>query len=375
MKNSPEFEAFASAMRFRDELHKNFYITPRDNKPLYLDRKLSKQGLLIREATAQRPDLFQHFQDEEVQDNFCKSFLQYFAKTTSVSTSSAGGQYLISEPILPELLLLARNRSIALKYCKIHRMKQNILHVPKEATKVEVAWIDEGGSVIAGNSTFDEVKLQTRDVTTLTGKKIAVMVTVSNELLQDTSIDLVSTLLELFLDAMSQELDNQLFNGDGALVSGILTAASAHSVVLSGSAFSTITSTDISSAISKLEEGYLQKARFVVGRTQAHYLRNVKDSGLRPIFLNSNAGAPGTGEAYGFPAEVAEKISTADGSSAPFGVFGNFEKFLLGQRDDRAVIKSDPYMLAQLNQTRFLFTSRWGFGYGDNGAFCRIMNA
>jgi len=380
MKDSPELRLLQQALYFKDELHKNFYITPRKALGKCLGRDLEKQGNLIRKMVSQNPESFPYLNNEENLAEYSKDMIIFVQRVAdrlvskaSLLTSNTGG-YLIPAAVQPELALLARNYSYALRYATIWPMSENIRSVPTEFAKCEVAWIEEEGEITAQNPTFGQALLQTRDTVTLTAKKIAALVTLSNELLRDNSVDIVSVLTEAFLDAMGQELDNQMLNGDGAMVSGILTAAAGHSIVLSGTSFSTVTSTDISSVISKIEQGYLKDSRFVVGRMPAHYLRNIKDEQSRPIFIDGRAGEPGIGDCYGFNSEVSEKISSTDGTGQAFGAFGNLKKFFLGRRNGDIPVGADPITLFNKNQTRFRFVSRWGFAYADRNAFCRIIN-
>jgi HK97 family phage major capsid protein len=104
-----------------------------------------------------------------------------------------------------------------------------------------------------------------------------------------------------------------------------------------------------------------------------HFLRSLKDSNNRPIFAEIGGKVPNT--IYEFPVNMTENIATTDTTGKPFGVFGNFDYFLIGRRNGAMVIDVDPYSKFAIYQTQFRMVTRWGFDYGDVNAFCRIINA
>jgi HK97 family phage major capsid protein len=194
----------------------------------------------------------------------------------------------------------------------------------------------------------------------------------SNELIADADFDISSLLGEQFAYTQAMELDNQMFNGTGDPVSGVLTAKAGYSVVLGGASMSAITASDLSLAISKIEEGRLAGARFFFGRLASHYIRSLKDSQNRPIYAEIGGMTPRT--VYEFPTNVSEKITNTDGASTALGVFGNFNYFLLGRRAGAMVIDVDPYTRFAEWDTRFRMVSRWAMNYGDVNAFVRIIS-
>jgi len=364
---------WVSAKELTDDLKKKFYLMPRGTTfmPTYKGRMLSKQGAWFRRLINENPEDYPYLRNEEYQDDLCRWLIDIAQKATLTADST--GTYLIPTEIEPELFLLARNISFALKYCTVYPMSSIRKDVPKEATKFSVAWFAEGEQETGNEGTFGQAALQAKELVTLTARRLSGIATVSTEMLEDSAIDISSILSEAFLYAIAQELDNQMLNGDGTLVSGLLTAACENSVILTGTEFSTVLSTDLSLAISKLEEGYLRGARFVLNRMAHHYVRNIKDVNLRPIFTAGNMGVQGAIDVFGFPAEISEQISTIDGTGKPFGVFGNFKSFIIGQHTGTE-IWINPYRLFDQYQIQFKFNSKFGFAYGDNNTFCRILN-
>lgn len=120
--------------------------------------------------------------------------------TMTEGTGSTGG-YLVPEEFTNELLAFARLQSLGLRYCRVWPMSEMIRTVPVESTGVSVAWTSEGSAATETEPTVGEV--------TLTAKKLDAFGVVTNELLADSAIDIVSWLTQLFAEAIGQELDNQ----------------------------------------------------------------------------------------------------------------------------------------------------------------------
>lgn len=330
---------------------------------IYKGRRISKQGLLIRELVGRDPKSFDLFRNEQKIDEFCKFMLDVITRTALAEGGATTGATLVPDEFQMELIQLARNSSFALQNCRNLNMNTDTLYVPTETAFGSMTWESEAATKTASEPTFSNVQL--------TAKKLFGLAVSSNEMLQDSAIDIVSILTEQFAYNTAQELDNQVLNGTGDPVSGVLTAKAGYSVVLSGASMSALTAPDLSLAISKLQEGYTNGAQFVVGRLASHYLRALKDSQSRPIYNEVGGGMPP--QVYGFSRRMSEKITNTDAASVVLGVFGNFRYFLLANRLGAMSIEVDPYSLFTKYQTQFRMVTRWGMAVGQAEAFCRIM--
>ncbi len=337
-----------------------FYIlkTPR----YHGGRLISNQGEAIRKAAAENASRLRFLSHESNIDLLCRFFLDAMTHKDAVSSGNTGG-HLVPSEVVPDIFELARNSSIALRHSRLHVVGTGReITVPKELTHGSLSWV--------GESTQDTPSEPTFSAATLQLKGLRQTVEITNELLEDQSYDVVSHLFDQFTYLMASELDNQVFNGTGDPVSGLLTAACGYSTTLSGTAFSTIVPANITSSIAKIQEGRYKDLRFIVGRTQNHLLHSSSTAQLNPVvdpFDKLN-------RLYGFPVEVCEKVSSTDGSGKPFGVIGNFKSYILVRHKDLA-FQRDPYGKFDTNVTRLRFMSRWAFDIGDANSFCRLMTA
>lgn len=382
LENAPVFQA------------KNVYVGSSER---YLGYKVDKQMRDIRHIASKSPERFDVFSNPEKTDDYVKFMIdltkalksknpadharfqkrleEYVEKNQDDPVIKAAyaegatttGGYLVPTEYLWDMVQLARSRTFALDLCRVIPMGSNQMLVPTEATLPSVAWTAEAVAATESEGTFGQG--------TLTAKRLDAFATASNEQLADSALDMVGILTEQFGYAAALELDNQVLNGTGSPVSGVLTAACGNSVVLgTGSTnFSAQIADNYSNAIYSLSESDTANAQFIINRISKHYLRVLKDSQGRFIFANPGQGVPGA--IWEYPYRVSEKITSASAVSTAFAVFGDFQKFFIGRRLGFSSLDVDPYGLFTSNSTRFRLASRWAFLMARSSAFCRILTS
>ncbi len=328
----------------------------------YLGRKLHKQAQFIRELAGKSPAMFEAFCSEEKVDAFVKSMLNFICKATMNETTGSQGAYLVPDEFQWDIIRLAENQSYALQLATILTMNSDQLYVPAELTRPTMAWKGESAQMSQADATLAQVNLQAKKLTGYTA--------VTNELLQDSAIDVVGLITKQMAYGTAMELDNQMINGTGDPVSGLGTSAVTNIVNTATGAMSAITASDLSLLISKLAQGDLVNARMLVGRLALHYIRSLKDTYGQPIFANPGMNVPGT--IYGFPYALTENIANTDGAAKLMGVFGDFKKFIIARRQGSMVLESNPYSRFDYNETQFRMVTRWAMAIGRASAFARI---
>jgi HK97 family phage major capsid protein len=284
-------------------------------------------------------------------------------------TGSEGG-YLVPTELENEIIYISKQAGLE-KFCRTLGMQHKTKTVPALDNWPSVAWHSEEASITETEPTFAEISL--------TAKRLDAYATISNELLEDAAPDVVGFLVEIFGQAVAQEIDNQILNGTGTPCSGVLTAAAGYSVVLGAgkTSFSSVSGDDLSQMISKIESGARNGARFVFHKTISHYLRVMKDGSNRYVNVASPAQMPTVGMGmnfWGYPFEESDSAPSTSAANTPFGVFGNFYYFLLGNRSG-IKIDLDPYGLFTTNQTRVRIIRRVALAVGRPNAFCRLLTA
>ena len=281
-------------------------------------------------------------------------------------TDSEGG-YLVPTELEAELLFIQKLAGIEL-YCRPINMESKTRKVPSLSTWPTVAWTAEEGTITESEPVLAEVDL--------TAKRVDAYSIISNELIEDSAVDVQNMLIELFTQAVAQELDNQILNGTGDPVSGVLTAAAGNSVVLGSGevSFSSVDADDISDSVSQLDAGASAGARLFFHQTVIHHLRILKDSNSSYVFP---PGSASPGSMWGVPLlpnDKAPDTSTATQANKAFGVCGNFAYFLVGRRKGIS-FEMDPYGLFTTYQTRLRVIRRVALAIGQANAFCRFVSA
>lgn len=354
----------------------------------FLGRRLNKQARKIKERCIGNHS-FETFNDEEKVDEYTKfmismnellkakrfsisppaeaveTYLKAVEKADLNEGTDAEGGYTVPDEYQWDLIMLNKDQTFALNACKVIPMGSDRLKVPKELTRGSVAWKDEAATIDQSDPTFDQV--------TLTTDKLTALTVASNEYLADSQIDVVSLLTDQFSYAMGLEIDNQVLNGTGDPVSGVLTAAAGFSVVMSGNHFSTITFTEISELIDKIPEGYDNNLNLVFNKTIKHYIRTLKDSQNR--FLLNDPGGVTPGTVWEVPYIKTSQAPKTSGTSTAFVALGNWSYFYIGRRNGQMSLDVDPYGNFTTDQTRFRMITRWAFAIAQANAFARLITA
>lgn len=350
----------------------------------FLGYKVSKQLGSVRDMAAKNAGTFEVLGDEQKANEYAKfmiafikakvhdsaeakAYLADFYQKANLAEASTGA-YLVPDQYVWEMCMLARNATFALRECTVIPMSTDQMYVPAELTLASVTWTTpETGQLTAGEPTFNQVSLA--------AKRLDGIATITNELLNDTAVDIAGILSEQFGYAVAFELDNQVLSGTGTPVSGLTTAAAGYSVVLATTStnFSAMTADTFSDAIYKLESGDTYNARFIINRIGLNYVRKLKDTYGQYVFANPGAGVPGT--IWEYPYFMSEKITNTSAVSTAFAVFGNFKKYYIGRRMAAGALDVDPYGKFDYYQTRFRIISRWALAVGRSTAFVRLMTA
>lgn len=361
---------------------KNAHVFGIGRSSEYKGYKLNRQGAIFRKNLNQ----FETLRDEEAVDEFSKFMIDllkavrfkdqqamadlqkfYQEKATMVAGTDANGGFLVPDEFLMDIVGLGRDRTFALNECTVIPMSSDKMLVPAELTLASMNWKAESAQMAQGEPTFAQVQL---DAKNLTGFAI-----VTNQLLTDTAVDIVSILSEQFGYGTALELDNQVLNGTGDPVSGVLTAAAGFSVVLSTGKtnFSSVGFDDIVDLIDKIPEGLDINLRLVFNKTIKAALRKIKDSQNNYLLHQPGGVAPGT--VWEVPYINSSKGPKTTTASTVFMVCGNFRYFYIGRRAGAMTIDVDPYGRFDYNETRFRMVTRWAPKIARANAFARLITA
>lgn len=194
----------------------------------------------------------------------------------------------------------------------------NSRQIPALGTSVSVAWTDEGAAKTSTQPKFS--------VVTQTLKKLAAITPFTEEILEDSAINLTALVAELFAEAVAKEEDIQFFSGTGSPWTGVLNNSNVNKVDQALGDATQLTADDLLDMIDKTPSGALNGSKFYMHRTVLSVIRKLKDDNGAYIYQNPGQGLPAT--IWEYPVETSDAFpALADVSEGDqYVLFGNLKQ-------------------------------------------------
>ena len=214
---------------------------------------------------------------------------------------------------------------------------------------VTVTWEDENDTTTETSFSLGSVSVPV--------KKARAIVRISNELLEDSAVNILDLLSTLFAETFAIEEDKVLTVGAGGKQpQGFMTSGSI-STVNSGSS-GAFTMDGLLDLIYALPEQYAGNASLMVKRASVAALRKLKDSQNRPLWEPSaQAGQPAS--IYGYPVRTNEWMP-AIAAAAKAAIFADFKRLYLVADRVGMTIKRLDEKYADTDETGFIVRRRMG---------------
>lgn len=243
------------------------------------------------------------------------------ALTTSTGDTPKGG-YLIPPELQAEVMRLAETQyGLARREFRYLPFTGpgNSRTIPRLGSSVNVYWTNEGAKKTSTQPVFALV--------TQTMKKLAAIVPFTDELLEDSGINLTQLVAELFAEAVAKEEDTQFFNGTGSPWTGILNASGTGVVSLAtgNTTGANVTADSLLALIDATPTAALAGAKFYMHRSWLSVFRKLKGSDGQYIFSPGSQGI----EAFlgGYPVVTSDAFPAAPTTAAKaFVLFGNLNQ-------------------------------------------------
>lgn len=282
-------------------------------------------------------------------------------KASLVEGTDSRGGYYVPEVWETEVQALARLSSVAIRDCRIWPMSTDTTLIPKENGAVSVDWANEGSANSESEPTVAQI--------TLTAHRLGAYSESSTELVEDSFVDILSWLTELFAEAQGQAIDAQVFETGGTFTSSLPGNAGA---TISGSGgYSATTYTDFSNAITQMEAIRRIGAKYYFDKSMLHIVRTMKDGSNSLIWQLPNANKPGT--IYEYPYEEVPSMTDSPSAADTGFFFGNLKKaYALGRRRGMTM-KVNPYIKMKEEMVQFINNSRWDGAVVLPGAYVEYI--
>ena len=245
------------------------------------------------------------------------------AKAWDTTTEGGKAGYLVPDELRAEILRiaekqygLARREMLYLPFSG----PGNSRTIPTLASTISVTWTDEKVAKTSSQPTFGLV--------TQTLKKLAVIIPMSEEILEDSAINLTQLIGELVAEAISKEEDLQFFVGTGAPWTGVLNNGSVNVVTMGvgDTSFLDVDADDLLDMQDSTPGGAMTGAKYYMNRSIFNVLRKLKDSDGNPIFQKATESTPAM--IWDHPYELSDafpaKGDTAEDTA--FILFGNLRQ-------------------------------------------------
>jgi len=257
-----------------------------------------------------------------------------------VEGTDASGGYLVPEEFVAEIVYYYEKYGLARRMCRNFPMKHDTLRIPRATSTTDVYWTGEAVAKTASTPAFGEINLF--------AKKAAAYTILSDELVEDSSVDLVAWLSEQYANAFAYAEDYQLFRGTGTPFVGILNNSSVNTVDMTGDLFSDILLDELLDLINAVGTQYEDGAAFFMHKQAMTYLRKLKEGTTGAYILDrpAQSGLPPT--LWGYPVYRTSVLPHTTAVSTEWVIFGNLKYAFFGDRKkmtadilDQATLGSD----------------------------------
>lgn len=264
----------------------------------------------------------------------------------TVGTDSEGG-YLVPDEFERTLIEALEEENIMRQLAKVITTSSGDKKIPVVASKGTAAWVDEEGAIPEDDDTFGQVSIG--------AYKVATMIKVSEELLNDSIFNLESYIAREFARRIGAKEEEAFLAGDGSgKPTGIFTEDYGGEI---GATTSTanIKMDEIFDLFYSLKSPYRKRATFITNDATVKEIRKLKDGQGQYLWQPSvKAGEPDT--LLNRPVRTSAYVPTIE-SGAKVIAFGDFGYYWIADRQGRAFQRLSE-LYAATGQVGFRATQR-----------------
>ena len=224
-----------------------------------------------------------------------------------------------------EVQRLETQYGVALRDANVRRTTRRSVLVNKKESDVVVYDTGEGAAKTVTHMDFEQIEI--------TLKKYAAIVPLSDELLEDSIVDLYAELTNSFARAFAKVADELVFTN---ATSGLLLYSGVNEIVLTAAdGLHDVTFDDLNDMIYAIPADALPGAKFYMHRSVLSAIQKIKDLDNHYIWTPGPNGIIG-GSIWGYPYELVEVMPAATAGiiaqSTSFLLFGNLKYTTLLER-------------------------------------------
>ena len=264
-----------------------------------------------------------------------------------IGTDSEGG-FLAPDEFEQTLIEALEEENIFRKLAHIIKTSSGDRKIPVVASKGTASWVDEEAAIPESDPAFGQVSIG--------AYKLATMLKVSEELLNDSVFDLESYIAKEFGRRMGSKEEEAFLIGDGTgKPLGIFQEIGGGEIGVTATAAAAITADELIDLFYSLRAPYRKNAIFIMNDTTVKLIRKLKDSTGQYLWQPAlTAGTPDT--ILNRPVYTSSFAPLAEASALTIA-FGDFSYYWIADRQGRSFQRLNE-LFAATGQVGFKATQR-----------------
>lgn len=264
-----------------------------------------------------------------------------------IGTDSEGG-YLVPDEFERILIEALQEENIFRSIAKVIATSSGDRKIPVAAAKGEASWVEEEGPIPESDDTFGQVSIG--------AFKLATMIKVSEELLNDSIFNLESYIAKEFARRIGAKEEEAFFVGDGSgKPTGIFNATGGATLGVTAASATALTMDELIDLFYSLKSPYRKSAVFVTNDATVKAIRKLKDGSGQYLWQPSiTIGQPDT--VLNKPVRTSSYVPTI-ASAAKTIAFGDFNYYWVADRQGRSFQRLNE-LFAATGQVGFKATQR-----------------
>ncbi len=264
-----------------------------------------------------------------------------------IGSDSEGG-YLVPDEFERTLVEALLEENIFRKLAKVITTASGDKKIPVVATKGTASWVDEEGAIPESDDSFGQVSIG--------AYKLATMIKVSEELLNDSIFNLESYIAKEFARRIGTKEEEAFFIGDGTgKPTGIFNATGGAQLGVTAASATAITVDEVMDLFFSLKSPYRKNATFVMNDATVKAIRKLKDGNGQYLWTPSlTAGTPDT--ILTRPVLTSAFVPSIEAGKKTIA-FGDFSYYWVADRQGRAFKRLNE-LFAATGQVGFMATQR-----------------
>ena len=281
------------------------------------------------------------------------------ALSTGIGEGTGNGGYTVPDEFERQLVEALDENNVLRSLAHVIRTSSGTRTIPIATDTGVASWVEEGSAINESDTTFS--------VQNLSAYKLACLIRVSEELLNDSAFDIASHIAHRFGVRFGNAEENAFINGTGASTdpevpsqpTGILTTLATPSVKTDDA--ETITFDDVYKLFYTLKGPYRKKAKFLCNETVLLQLMLLKDKSDRYLWKPGlEEGKPDTLLGHEIVTSTympALESNAAKDAEKKILLFGDFDYYWIADRTNRTLKRLNELYAAN-GQVGFIGTQR-----------------